>query len=162
MNKSLKTISFLAVFITCLPLAADAYEVVYCGRDGMSLRTGPGTSYDKIGSVHHGAYVSPTGEQVWQCGVLWARVSISGYMKTRGSSRYLTEMHPGHWQVTWWAPGDNFVAMRSSESSRSRLLAKLFTGTTLTGHAHCSSKYLHATADAWVAVRTSSGKVYLR
>lgn len=136
-------------------------RVVYCGHDGLSLRCGPGTHNHRLGTVHQGATLYPTGESLWSCGVLWQKVAVRGYMKIGGCSKYLTHRGNGFWEVTWYRPGDNFVSMRSATSSRSCLLAKIHTGSFVRSH-YDRHGYLEAEAEGWVAVRTARGKVYVR
>jgi len=120
---ALAAISLLALAGT---LSAHPYRVVYWGSDGVSLRTGPGTGFDKSGSVHLQNHVHLQGTGA--CSGKWVEVTVTGWMVAETHHRaFLSRCHDNLWRVN--PQHDGFLSMRSGTSLHSPLVGKIHCGT---------------------------------
>ncbi|MEM7699803.1 MAG: hypothetical protein AAF236_15520, partial [Verrucomicrobiota bacterium] len=79
--------------------------------------------------------------------------------------RYLTEVSPKRWKVTWNRPGDNWVAMRTGTASTFQLVCKVAYATHLTELDRDMSDpdyhYIYGTFTGWAVMR-SSNRTFIR
>jgi S1-C subfamily serine protease len=138
----------------------DILEVVYRGRDGVSLRVAPDASSPKVGSIYAGARVLETGKRSEP----WIQVVVMGWMAIHGSvTRFLVEESPRTWVVQ--KNQDGLLAMRNAPGSESAKIADFLPGVSLGGEDMQEidgQTWISVRRVAWVAERGASGAAFLR
>lgn len=136
------------------------FEVVYRGRDGVSLRIAPDASSPKLGAIYAGTRVWETGRRSEP----WIEVVVMGWMAINGSTtRFLVEEDPQIWVVQQIRDGR--LAMRNAPGSESAKVADFFTGADLEGaemQEVDGQMWISVRRKAWVAARGTSGTAFLQ
>ena len=88
MEKKKRTMAgVLAIFAVCMVLVSMLaagyagsvrYGVVSAYGDGLNVRKGPGTNYDKVGYISDGTTVTVTGEKKASDGAVWYAIDVNG------------------------------------------------------------------------------------
>lgn len=140
--------------------ARNLFEVVYRGRDGVSLRIAPNASAPKLGTIYAGTRVLETGRKSEH----WIEVVVMGWMAINGSTtRFLVEENPKTWVVQQIRDGR--LAMRNAPGSESAKVADFFTGADLEGEEMQEvdgQMWISVRRKAWVAARGTSGTAFLQ
>lgn len=140
--------------------ARNLFEVVYRGRDGVSLRIAPDASAPKLGTIYAGTRVLETGRKSEH----WIEVVVMGWMAINGSTtRFLVEENPKTWVVQQIRDGR--LAMRNAPGSESAKVADFFTGADLEGEEMQEVDgqiWISVRRKAWVAARGTSGTAFLQ
>lgn len=137
-----------------------AYEVVYRGRDGVSLRLEPDASSPKLASLYSGAPVYGTGRRSGR----WVEVVAEGWMALHGSvTRFLVEESPSQWVVQ--KTSDGRLAMRAEADSKSFKIGDFLTGVSVSGSVREQSggqTWIRVRRAGWMADRGESGRSFLK
>ena len=131
---------------------ASPYQVVYCGSDGVSLRTGPGTQFQKSGAVFHQSSIP-----VYATGAVsgkWIQVTVCGWMVAQGHTKsFMTISHDGTWRINPLC--DGFLSMRSDAAVHCPPVGKIYSGNTIREHDRAwvdGKLWIYGSITRWVAL----------